>query len=111
MAREQFQELTEQMYYILLSLWEPQCGADISRMAQETSGGRIQIGPGTLYTLLKRFEEQGIIRETGSEGRKRYYVITNKGREMLLTEYERLQRLIEDGKPYLQGGKVVVVDA
>lgn len=108
MAREQYQELTEQMYYILLAIWEPQCGADISRLAMEMSGGRVQIGPGTLYTLLKKFEEQEIIRETGSVGRKRYYVITNKGRRMLQTEYERLKRLIEDGRNYLQMGKAGV---
>ena len=77
MAREQFQSLSEQMYYILLALWEPQCGADISRRVSALSGQRIQVGPGTLYTLLARFEEQQIILETGSQGRRRYYVITD----------------------------------
>ena len=52
MAREQFQSLTEQMYYILLALLEPRCGVDISQKAMEISRGRMQIGPGTLYTLL-----------------------------------------------------------
>lgn len=33
MAREQFQSLTEQMYYILLALLEPRCGVDISQKA------------------------------------------------------------------------------
>ena len=101
MAREQFQSLSEQMYYILLALWEPQCGADISRWAGVLSHGRIQIGPGTLYTLLARFEEQDIIRQTGCEGRKRYYVITEKGKAMLRTEYQRLQMLVQDGAPYM----------
>ena len=101
MAREQFQSLSEQMYYILLSLWEEQCGADISRRVIELSEGRIRIGPGTLYTLLARFEEQQMIRQTGCEGRKRYYIITEKGRQMLKTEYQRLQTLIQDGTPYL----------
>lgn len=101
MAREQFQTLSEQMYYILLALWEPQCGADISRQVSTLSGGRIRIGPGTLYTLLARFEKQQIISETGNEGRKRYYVITNKGKQMLRTEYLRLQSLVRDGAQYL----------
>ena len=35
MAREQFQSLTEQMYYILLALLEPRCGVDISQKAME----------------------------------------------------------------------------
>lgn len=101
MAREQFQSLSEQMYYILLALWNEQCGADISRRVDELSQGRIRIGPGTLYTLLGRFQEQKMIRETESAGRKRYYVITEKGKGMVYTEYARLRTLIRDGAPYL----------
>lgn len=101
MAREQFQSLSEQMYYILLALWEPQCGADIARQVSLLSGKRIQVGPGTLYTLLARFQEQQMILETGSQGRKRYYVITDKGKSMLRTEYARLQTLVKDGSLYL----------
>lgn len=104
MAREQFQSLSEQMYYILLALLEPQCGADISRKVTELSRERIRIGPGTLYTLLARFEEQDIILQTGSEGRKRYYVITEKGKQMLQVEYHRLQTLVQDGAVYLSTG-------
>ena len=99
MAREQFQSLSEQMYYILLALWDEQCGADISRRADELSQGRIRIGPGTLYTLLGRFQEQGMIRETESAGRKRYYVITEKGKGMVYTEYTRLRTLIREARP------------
>lgn len=105
MAREQFQSLSEQMYYILLALWDEQCGADISRRVDQLSQGRIQIGPGTLYTLLGRFQEQKMIRETESAGRRRYYVITEKGKGMMYTEYGRLQALIRDGTPYLGQGK------
>ena len=105
MAREQFQSLSEQMYYILLALWDEQCGADISRRVDQLSQGRIQIGPGTLYTLLGRFQKQKMIRETESAGRRRYYVITEKGKGMMYTEYGRLQALIRDGTPYLGQGK------
>ncbi len=101
MAREQFQSLSEQMYYMLLALWDTQCGADISRQVTRLSQGRIRIGPGTLYTLLARFEEQKMIRETENVGRRRYYVITEKGKEMMREEYIRLQNLIRDGSPYL----------
>lgn len=101
MAREQFQSLSEQMYYILLALWDVQCGADISRRVDQLSQGRIRIGPGTLYTLLGRFQEQEMIRETESAGRKRYYVITEKGKEMMRREYARLWTLIRDGEPCL----------
>lgn len=103
MAREQFQSLTEQMYYILLALIEPRCGVDISQKAAEISGGRLEIGPGTLYTLLAKFEAEGMIREVGHDGRKRYYQVTRKGRQMLEDEYGRLKHLVEEGRRYLEG--------
>lgn len=102
MAREQFQSLTEQMYYILIALLEPRCGVDISKKAMEISRGRIEIGPGTLYTLLAKFEKEDMITEVGTEGRRRYYQITTHGRRMLEEEYQRLERLVEEGKEYLQ---------
>lgn len=98
MAREQYQSLTEQMYYILLALLEPRCGVDISARAEEISRQRVQIGPGTLYTLLGKFESEGMIREVRNEGRRRYYQITEKGLEMLKKEYRRLQLLVEEGR-------------
>ena len=101
LAREQYQTLTEQMYYILLALMEARCGVDISAKAVEISKGRIQIGPGTLYTLLGKFEEEKMIAEVRVEGRKRYYQITEKGREMLKKEYERLLLQVEESRACL----------
>lgn len=106
MAREQFQSLTEQMYYILLALLEPRCGVDISRKAMEISRGRIQIGPGTLYTLLAKFEKEDMIQEIKVEGRKKYYQITVHGRTMLQEEYRRLETLVEEGREYMKGGSL-----
>ena len=51
MAREQFQTLTEPMYYILIALSEECCGVDIMEKVQKISGGRVKVGPGTLYTI------------------------------------------------------------
>ena len=103
MPREQFQNLTEPMYYILISLIEDRCGVDIMASVEEISKGRVKVGPGTLYALLGRFEKEGIIRETEVVGRKRSYIITNKGLEILKDEYNRLILLVEDGKSFLGG--------
>ena len=103
MPREQFQNLTEPMYYILISLIEERCGVDIMAWGEEISKGRVKVGPGTLYALLGRFEKEGIIRETEVVGRKRSYIITNKGLEILKDEYNRLILLVEDGKSFLGG--------
>lgn len=101
MAREQFQNLTEPMYYILMSLLKESCGVDIMERVDEISNGRVKVGPGTLYALLGKFEKENMIRETEVVGRKRSYIITDKGLDILKEEYERLQTLVSDGKVFL----------
>ncbi|MGL5354882.1 MAG: PadR family transcriptional regulator [Clostridium sp.] len=103
MAREQFQNLTEPMYYILMSLLKERCGVDIMASVDEISNGRVKVGPGTLYALLAKFEKESIIRETEVVGRKRSYIITDKGLEILKEEYDRLQTLVGDGRIFLGG--------
>ena len=87
MAREQFQTLTEPMYYILIALSEECCGVDIMEKVQKISGGRVKVGPGTLYTMLSKFEENQIIFRTKEEGRRKSYVITEHGRKLLQEDY------------------------
>ena len=59
MAREKFQTLTEQMFYILLALQEERCGADIMALVAQITQNRVTIGPGTLYNLLEDFLSAG----------------------------------------------------
>ena len=96
MPRTKFQTLTEQMYYILLCLSEECYGMDIMDQVPAMTDGRVKVGPGTLYNLLEQFSGAEIIRETKSEGRRRCYILTNKGRELLTSEYNRLNRLTAD---------------
>ena len=103
MAREQFQNLTEPMYYILMSLLKENCGVDIMASVDEISNGRVRVGPGTLYALLGKFEKENMIKETEVQGRKRSYIITEKGKAILLEEYRRLISMASDGEKYMQG--------
>ena len=103
MAREQFQTLTEPMYYILLALTEECCGVDIMEKVETLSDGRVKVGPGTLYAMLSRFEENHIICRTAEEGRRKWYVITKLGVDMLKKEYERLKQMVKDGEGYFAG--------
>ena len=98
MAREQFQTLTEPMYYILLALTEECCGVDIMEKVRYISKGRVKVGPGTLYAMLSKFEDNGVIRRTVEEGRRKSYIITESGKQMLRTEYDRLKMMVSDGK-------------
>ena len=96
MPREKFQALTEQMFYILLCLKDECCGMDIMTKIDQLTGGRVRVGPGTLYNLLEQFTDAGFIRLTKTEGRRRSYILTDKGRTTLRDEYDRLRRQAED---------------
>ena len=100
MAREKFQTLTEQMFYVLLTLREECCGTDVMARIANLTQGRVTVGPGTLYNLLESFQTAGWIVETGTEGRKRSYLIT-AGEQALAEEYRRLQILSEDYRNYM----------
>ncbi len=90
MPREKFQTLTEQMFYVLLCLRQECCGIDVLDAVPRMTEGRVHIGSGTLYDLLEQFSDAGLIRETRRSGRRRSYILTERGREMLDREYRRI---------------------
>lgn len=96
MPREKFQTLTEQMFYVLLCLKEECCGMDILDRVPAMTNQRVHVGSGTLYNLLEQFLDAGMIRETRVSGRKRSYMLTDEGKQMLTREYERLKAQIQD---------------
>ena len=96
MPREKFKTLTEQMFYILLCLKEECCGMDIMEKVEAMTNGRVRVGPGTLYNLLEQFQAAGFIKETRVEGRKRSYMLQEKGEKILREEYSRLKSLTKD---------------
>ena len=106
LARERFQTLTEPMYYILLALTEECCGVDIMEKVRYISKGRVKVGPGTLYAMLSKFEDNGIIRRTAEEGRRKSYIITESGKQMLRAEYDRLKMMVSDGE-MIENGKIL----
>ena len=98
MAREPLKVLTESMFYVLLSLLrQERCGTEIVRFVDDTTAGRVPLGPGTLSTILAKFQEEGLIRETAVEGRKRTYALTDRGRALFRQELSRLKLCVADG--------------
>ena len=95
-ARAKFQTLTEQMFYTLLCLKEECYGMDILDRVPAMTNQRVNVGSGTLYTLLEQFLEAEMIRETKVEGRRRSYILTDKGMEMLEKECDRLAAQLKD---------------
>jgi DNA-binding PadR family transcriptional regulator len=69
---------------------------DIMEQVKAATDGRVTIGPGTLYNLLEQFQTAGLIRETKVEGRRRSYILTEKGAAALDAEYQRLCQQTRD---------------
>lgn len=91
--------LTEPMYYVLMSfLRQDMCGTEITEFVDRKTRGRVNLGPGTLYTLLARFLDEGLIKETQVDGRKRTYRITPRGRAAFQEELDRLRACAADGE-------------
>lgn len=97
MARKQLQTLTEPMYYILLSLLTPAHGYGVMKTILELTDGRVNVGPGTLYALLSRFEKEDIVKKTTVVDNKKFYALTEKGYKILKDEHKRLKKLVYHG--------------
>jgi len=100
--------LTEAVYYILLSLTEPLHGYSIMQRVEILSSGRLRLAAGTLYGAISTMQEKGWINALGGgqDSRKKEYIITNAGREILRAEYARLKELVENGRAVLEEEEV-----
>ena len=99
MGRKTLEMLSEGMFYVLMALLHTQrCGTEIAAFVEERTGGRVRLGPGTLYTILGKFEEEALIRETAVQGRKRTYELTGEGKERYQAEVDRLRRCLADAE-------------
>jgi len=94
--------LTSAALNVLLALADGERhGYGIMLEVKERTGGRVRLGPGTLYGAIKRLKEGGVIEESGrrsgteaDDERRRYYRLTGFGGEVLAAEVERLDGLV-----------------
>ena len=104
MARKKLETLTEQMYYVLLSLRAERHGYGVMQDISGLTGGRVSVGAGTLYALLERFEGDGLIRRTRTEEKRKYYRLTRRGRELLADKKEEWKNFRQGVSDVLSGG-------
>ena len=94
------QPLTEALFYILLAARKPVHGYGIIQEVAEMTGGRVNLGPGTLYGAINSLLDRGWIvlynAEIGSR-KKKEYVITDQGRAAFAVELRRLRELVSNG--------------
>ena len=96
--------LTEAVYYILLSLMQPLHGYGIMQNVEQLSGGRLRLAAGTLYGAISSMLDKGWITalDGAADSRKKEYVITEAGRDILRAEYTRLKELVSNGRAALE---------
>jgi DNA-binding PadR family transcriptional regulator len=82
-------------FHILLVLAEgPRHGYGIMKDVERESGGGVRLEIGSLYRLLGRLLDSGLIEDADGDERRRYYRITRLGRRVLKTEAGRLADLV-----------------
>ena len=80
---------------------EPAHGYAIGKEIEERSGATIRLTTGALYQALKRMRDDGLVEpapeETAGAGdaRRRYFRLTERGREVVALEAARLERLLD----------------
>lgn len=97
--------LTESVYYILLSLIKPLHGYGIMQRISELSNSRVNMGAGTLYGAINTLLKKGwILPVDNSDGdRKKMYMITDSGKDVLNKELIRLKELVLNGDHIIKG--------
>lgn len=98
----EFQPLTPAVFHILIALVDGEKhGYAIMKDVETQTSGRIKMGPGTLYGSIKRMQAAGLIEESDNrpdpemdDERRRYYKLSELGREVVKNESMRLEELV-----------------
>lgn len=83
-------------FHILLALVDGRChGYGIMKDVERESNGEVRLEIGSLYRLLARMLECGLIEEADGDERRRYYRLSRLGRRVLKAEAGRLAGLMK----------------
>lgn len=94
--------LTPAMFQVLLALGDGEKhGYAILKEVEDQTEGHVRLSTGTLYAIIKRLLTEGIIEECKNrppaeedDQRRRYYRLTPPGRQVVVAEAERMEKLI-----------------
>jgi DNA-binding PadR family transcriptional regulator len=100
---EPYLPLTPAMFHILLALADGEKhGYAILKEVARRTDGKVHLSAGTLYGNLARLEGSGMILESDrrpeaglDDERRRYYLLTDFGREVAMAEARRMQEAVD----------------
>jgi DNA-binding PadR family transcriptional regulator len=93
--------LTAAMFNVLITLADgDKHGYAILKEVEEQTAGEVQLSTGTLYGIIKRLLADGLIVESrqrpaeDDDQRRRYYRLTDEGRQVAVAEAVRMEKLL-----------------
>ena len=101
-ASSDHQPLTPAMFHVLLALaGDDLHGYAILKEVEVRTGGKVRLSTGTLYGIIKRLLNDGLISVVRSkpggpsdDERRRYYRLTTEGRELASAEAQRMDEIL-----------------
>ncbi len=104
--------LDSKVFHVLVSLADgPNHGYAIRQEVEERTGGAVRLWPASLYGTLAELVERGWSREAEppagpeDDARRRYYELTEAGREALAAEASRLEGMVRLARRNLSRGE------
>ncbi len=99
MAKRHTEIMKGTLYMLVLKTLalEPRHGVGVADRIAQTTDGTFKVGPGSLFPVLHRLEQEGFIAgewTTTPEGRRaKYYTITSAGQKRLTVEKKQWERV------------------
>ena len=97
--------LSSAVFHVMVSLGDGnRHGYAIIKDVAERTAGAERMGAGTLYAILKRLADDGLIAEVQGgqietdDQRRRYYCLTTLGRRVAKAELDRLERTVASAR-------------
>ena len=103
---DSFLPLPTAVFHILVALADrDRHGYSIMQDVGARTDGKVVLSAGTLYTAIRRMLEQGLIEELREspdpdnvDERRRYYRLTQFGRDVAVAEARRLSSMLEQAR-------------
>lgn len=100
--------LSRSAMHVLLAIGpDERHGYAIMREISRITDGATRLGPGGVYTTIKRLLDDGLIEESDErpdpemdDQRRRYYRLTGLGRAVAGAEVRRLETLVRAARPW-----------
>ncbi|WP_068673545.1 PadR family transcriptional regulator [Oceanobacillus sp. Castelsardo] len=100
------EQLTDSMFYIMAALTKPRHGYAIMNLIEETTNRAISVGPASMYTIIKKLLKQELIYLFDeSDSRRKTYLLTEKGKEVLEEELIIRKLMIQLAETGLEEGE------